>query len=1310
MEEMNGDSVGPEETRPLESESVPSYTESGQGEEAEQEQQQQQQAEVEPEAQGILISLKPGGQDVVPSTLEQKDQPDQQQQDPQDHQDYQDEQQQQVHQDEQHDHYQGHQPPFSPSGRQGAPFSPLRNQAPYSPSDPNMGQQQQQEPDEPYNIKVEDEDAYTISSAQMNRPAHHMHRPVDHFRLYEEPNDLFQGMPYGVENGEGSHSIPQGLHSGDGADYDMESNEEQHGRDPFDGIKSGFDLFRNKGVGYQSRGYSGDHSAQNRAREVKQEFKPYNEGKPQGFQRRPSQDDSQAPPGPRIQVMSRAKKAFIDERASLERPNRSLFVRNIDYNTSPDDVREMFQPYGDIQNVFSLIDGRGMMFITYYDIRAAEYAKKEAHLKLLHDRALDVHFSLPKEIKHKAECHESDHNGTLFVYIRGLTNEHIPDEELENFFSRYGDVKSVFPRPNAEHQKFIEFFDSRACARAFHEAQDAPFRHGTIDCKFAWDHYRPTPAHLRGTAAKSYSDRSDGDSTRGKSRFSRSPSPSLDKTTSRRQDSRDRNNGETTRGYDSYQPKKASRRSESRDRDSRNKHGRRDSKDYDSRLRNDNYKRSSDRDRGRSRDKGRDRSRDRSRDKDKPRNRSRDKSRDRSTTVRDRSRDRDRSKDRDRKYDRDRNDRDRKYDRDQDRGRERERDRDRPNNTNRYRSDSPIRTFHKPGSLVENRNKEEQPRPPFLSFQPAPPVPPMPFQPLFPTPPVPAPLLNAQKAQQLVNEMLISAGKAVPPPNAQPMFGAMPSSVDYRTPYNPMQPSHPLSLGQPPQIPAMPPMPPARPPMLPLPPMPPAMPAMPAMPVRPPQPPTDPRPNALSSVNSTSSELPKPPTSIPSTSTSPPVSAAPSQPVMSSAAAAITTSAPAPPAGQEPGKPTTEAQVQQLLQLLTQVQQQTQGAAPGANANGNQPLALGQAAASNGVMALLPHLSQLSQLVQQNFQPQQAQPSQPQQPSQVLSPQYQHAPQSLNYGNMGMPSGIMGMMMAPPVPPSMPVPPPGLPIMPPALGPSSYGGGGHQSRPSEDGNNWYNKRPSESQEQGKNYSDYNGGSNSNPNGTKRHYSEGRKDWDKDWDKNWNRKGHDDYKRRRDDDDDRNNYRSGGSSRHHNNNSINSGPSTSSRRESSVIPERHIKRENEDNNYRARSTVRDDDHSGNGGNGGNHDRHESENRDWDEGSNSGFRDYNQRGRGRGRGFRGRGGYIDRGRGRGGFVARGGGYTHYNDREHRQGNDHGNDDRDGGNNGGGGEGSGGYKDYSGSHRGTWVHRGRGRGRGRSGHGASFDDDRY
>lgn len=293
---MNGDSVTPDDTRHVENESVKSHTEPGQeatttaAVEHPAEEPEHHHAEVQPEpepeaeAQGILmISLKPGGQDVVPSTQDQQDQPDHQDQpahhnhchDVQDHHNEVDERQQEVQHDSQQDQYD----PSAPDIRR-------------LPMDPFLQQ----------NIKVEEEAVYGVNSQQaMNRTAHHMNRPVDHFRLYERPSDPFQGMPFGDGDTEGSHSMSQGMYPGDnGGDYDMEGNQEQQGKDPFDGIKSGFDLFRGKGVGYQSRGYSGDHS-QNRPRENKQDqfkpqdqqFKSFNDNKSQGFHSRSSQDGSE---------------------------------------------------------------------------------------------------------------------------------------------------------------------------------------------------------------------------------------------------------------------------------------------------------------------------------------------------------------------------------------------------------------------------------------------------------------------------------------------------------------------------------------------------------------------------------------------------------------------------------------------------------------------------------------------------------------------------------------------------------------------------------------------------------------------------------------------------------------------------------------------------------------------------------------------------------------------------------------------------------------------------------------------------------
>jgi RNA recognition motif-containing protein len=52
-------------------------------------------------------------------------------------------------------------------------------------------------------------------------------------------------------------------------------------------------------------------------------------------------------------------------RAAMEKPNRTLFVRNISYGTTEDSVRRVFEQYGTLSSVFSRIDQRGMIFLTF---------------------------------------------------------------------------------------------------------------------------------------------------------------------------------------------------------------------------------------------------------------------------------------------------------------------------------------------------------------------------------------------------------------------------------------------------------------------------------------------------------------------------------------------------------------------------------------------------------------------------------------------------------------------------------------------------------------------------------------------------------------------------------------------------------------------------------------------------------------------------------------------------------------------------------------------------------------------------------
>ena len=63
------------------------------------------------------------------------------------------------------------------------------------------------------------------------------------------------------------------------------------------------------------------------------------------------------------------------EANALERPSRRLFVRNIQFEVTETDVRNLFEVHGPVKNFCDLISSRGICFLTFYDLRAAEKAK-----------------------------------------------------------------------------------------------------------------------------------------------------------------------------------------------------------------------------------------------------------------------------------------------------------------------------------------------------------------------------------------------------------------------------------------------------------------------------------------------------------------------------------------------------------------------------------------------------------------------------------------------------------------------------------------------------------------------------------------------------------------------------------------------------------------------------------------------------------------------------------------------------------------------------------------------------------------------
>jgi hypothetical protein len=187
------------------------------------------------------------------------------------------------------------------------------------------------------------------------------------------------------------------------------------------------------------------------------------------------------------------------EPSAKEKPCRTLFVRNVQYDTLESDVKALFDKYGEVKDVFNLIQSRGMIFVTFYDVRAAEEAKRAMQDIYLKDRKIDVHYSLPKEEEEKAKCDRTKNQGTLLYTLKNSSIE-LDDNELHKYFSRFGEVKAIrvphFKKSTAHHytpsernqQRLVEFYDSRACVDAFDATYDTEYNGGKWDVAFFWDH------------------------------------------------------------------------------------------------------------------------------------------------------------------------------------------------------------------------------------------------------------------------------------------------------------------------------------------------------------------------------------------------------------------------------------------------------------------------------------------------------------------------------------------------------------------------------------------------------------------------------------------------------------------------------------------------------------------------------------------------------------------------------------------------------------------------------------------------------
>eukprot|EP01125_Pyxidicula_operculata_P005993 TRINITY_DN2095_c0_g1_i2.p1 TRINITY_DN2095_c0_g1~~TRINITY_DN2095_c0_g1_i2.p1 ORF type:complete len:312 (-),score=71.67 TRINITY_DN2095_c0_g1_i2:68-1003(-) len=200
-----------------------------------------------------------------------------------------------------------------------------------------------------------------------------------------------------------------------------------------------------------------------------------------------------------------------------------------------------------------------MVFITFYDLRHAELAKRELQDTDIHGRKIDVHWSVPKEDESK----EEDRNkGTIMVIVKDPTE--LPDTlELRTLFEQWGDIKEVRDTYGNPNQKFVECWDTRDSAKIVENYQGFPFAGGKIEMKYALNTTSHREKRALGTVGGGGGVRSGGAISRNvrsdgsNSGYHSGPPPNYSRSnniTSSNTQSYNNNNNNNNNNNDAYNP------------------------------------------------------------------------------------------------------------------------------------------------------------------------------------------------------------------------------------------------------------------------------------------------------------------------------------------------------------------------------------------------------------------------------------------------------------------------------------------------------------------------------------------------------------------------------------------------------------------------------------------------------------------------------------------------------------------------------------------------------------------------------------
>eukprot|EP00798_Chlamydomonas_sp_ICE-L_P021946 gene21946-28992_t len=139
-------------------------------------------------------------------------------------------------------------------------------------------------------------------------------------------------------------------------------------------------------------------------------------------------------------------------------PSRTLIIRNVAADASKEELRDIFQSFGDVRTLPQTTSQRGMVLVSYYDLRAAIAACSTLQGTLVSNLPLDIKYA----VSSKSDNQEINQGRIVVFNLDPNTTNH----HLAWLFSKFGEVEDVSESPLRANQKFVTFYDIRRAARA----------------------------------------------------------------------------------------------------------------------------------------------------------------------------------------------------------------------------------------------------------------------------------------------------------------------------------------------------------------------------------------------------------------------------------------------------------------------------------------------------------------------------------------------------------------------------------------------------------------------------------------------------------------------------------------------------------------------------------------------------------------------------------------------------------------------------------------------------------------------------